>query len=179
MGRILRLRSPGVLAAKKRIYFQKPHEGRPRAGDAQGLVTGGQRRPSGGKKATSPGQRKPGPPVLGPDEGPGELLSKEAYGLDGPSGQVQGQWSLQLWGHSRCQRPSPTVRLAEKQHHRLKISHPRPAGLLLGARILEATYKEARTRTIGISFPAGQRGRRTCSPFSKIRKCDLTQSAVE
>lgn len=61
MGRILRPRSPGVLAAKRRTYFQKPHKGRTRAGDAQGPVTGGQRRPLGREKATPLGQRKPGP----------------------------------------------------------------------------------------------------------------------
>lgn len=84
MGRILRPRSPGVLTAKRRTYFQKPHKGRTRAGDAQGPVTGGQRRPLGREKAAPPGQEETWAPVLGPDEGPGELLSKEAHGLDGP-----------------------------------------------------------------------------------------------
>lgn len=90
-------------------------------------MTGGQRRPSGREKATPPGPEETWAPVLGPDEGPGELLGKEAHGLDGPSGQVQGQWGLQLWGRRRCQRPSPTVGLAEKQHPRLTVSHLAPA----------------------------------------------------
>lgn len=65
--------------------------------------------------------------------------------------------------------PRCAARLAEKQHHRLKVSRPTPAGSLD-----PAAHTQGKLNPLGSHFLLARAGRETCSQFRKIRKCDLT-----
>lgn len=117
----------GIPAAKKRPRFQKPHEARPRARAAWGLVNGEAAKAMDRGGAATLGQWKPGPPSLGPGEGPpgaakqGALWPQGKCSGVGVSLGLSGVSGATTVGAGGCpadaEGRSPTARWGDQQHH--------------------------------------------------------------